>query len=494
MKKLFFVALLLLWAHLNLSAGSDLIEVQARRYEITIKNTFTYTLKVHLIKKNGKAESRVLSPQEQWVKKGYFSSATLKKTTIVAEYNMRTFQIDKSKADRAISAINRREQEQQVWNFFKGALIEAAKNSRYRLIKFFGYAADYTQKAEQLHARLLSKDYNGLMNDLFRYGGEYVAVEGGGHLLREHGMNKMAARSMISGAIAAMEDTRDHRAYQHVSYFLEGALTILFDKNFERIHTYSVFSVAKSLDLNTRTPGVLLSVEPLSTGADLNTYWKSSPDKLLVDKDKNKEFEWGNGLTNNIFGGSFSVALSPEIKFSSGFYSRLYGGLSYYSTAYELGAENFSLSGNFFKSVPAGGHGFSIEAPLSFQHQRLGFDLNWRFFVGNALFLDLNGGYVRHSGQLNLKNSTLSDGYSWDSEKVKLVNEYFTPNFGAKIGIGHNGFHKGAHLTCGLQLFKMDHQNVSAYQITDLSTDQEVSFGSGDQWIHRINVGLNFAF
>jgi hypothetical protein len=267
------------------------------------------------------------------------------------------------------------------------------------------------------------------------------------------------------------------------------------DNNFANRNTYNAYIAASQnfLDLKKKTPIFTLSVEPLCYGSDLNQYWKSPSERLFKDEDKDNQLEWGEGLLNSTLGGSIGVTVSPEMWLGANLPSRLYAEFGYYQTLYRMNTDTkFRLSNNFFSKAPTGNAGFSIANPPIFYQQKMSFGLTWRFFIGRKMILDLNGGYDKISGKLDLSEATLSQGFVWASEKVNIVNDISVPHYGLKLGYGFNKF-RGVLLSCGAQFYDSKQENLTLYKLTDSNLNKPISFSS-DKLNYRLFVGFTTQF
>jgi len=157
------------------------------------------------------------------------------------------------------------------------------------------------------------------------------------------------------------------------------------------------------------------------------------------------------------------------------------------------------LSTNFFETSPATSPGFRLSRPLRYEQIDIAGELTWRFFLGKNIIFDLNGGYAKQTGTLNLNNSVLSEGYTWTEDFLPITDEQYAPFYGAKFGIGKNNFGrnkklKGIHLTGGVQFTQPQLQNTTDYRFVQTSTDRAIGFGSEGAWVYRVFVGVGFGF
>lgn len=508
---------------LNLSA-QEMIAVRANHYTLNVKNQSDYHLKVETGNKN-KTQTKILSPNQLWKRKGYYSKGKLKRQQVRYWYDNDTYQIDKATIERERKSAELAAQQSKeaiegsaIRDLEYKLLAEAAVNVRTNSNNWFAQAGSWvlrkagqTVKLAYAFKELLEEiegyNYSTYQEafDTFLYSRfEAQVVEGIASVLDKIIGLRAKPVEFVMGSILhcihqyEKAEENYQRQMKRIEQQYEREIAEIDDLlKTKQIHNQSTRSaydlIPKSLDLQTRTPYAQLSIEPLTYGNELNQYWSSTTDRILSDDDNNDEYEWENGLWNNSFGGSFRIGISPEMNFSDEFYSRLYGGISYYQNSYDL-VDGITLTSNFFATVPTNSTGFRIENPITYQHQRLGFDAVWRFYMGEHFIFDLNGGYAKQDGQLNFKSATLSQGYRWANETISMVTSDYQPFWGAKIGIGWNNYHYGTHLLCGVQFFPVAQTNITDYKIERSSTNLPIDFSSDENLIYRINVGFGIAF
>lgn len=269
--------------------------------------------------------------------------------------------------------------------------------------------------------------------------------------------------------------------------------------DFSETYTYQAWNLAKrnNPDFRIRSPKLLYSIDLFCFGSDLNKHLTSTPEKVLVKKGED-DYDWGGALFNRNIGGGIHFPISKEQNYSKKFYSKIYGGISFYNSLFDI-QEDIRITDNFFSTSPSNSTGFNLSEPIKYEHRKLSADIVWRFFIGDALFIDLNGGYSRHKGELNLNKSELSQGYEWENEVIEIVDESYQPFFGGKIGIGKNRFfgngkfENAGHLSIGVHFFKTNQTNNTEFLINDSNTDLPIQFNSNNKYIHRVHVGISIA-
>ena len=504
--------------------GQNVASATADRYNLSITNTYKYHLSVTLETRK-KSTTRIMSPYSYWKMDGYFSKGKLKNKTVLCDYNSETYSLDKKILDNDLSntlTSLRRQRDNEDNSAFRDLEIKilaelASKfhtNTDNWIIDGLSWVArgvgntikmaySFKELIEEINS-MNYKSYDELFTDFLADRFEKAAVARASELIeREIGLNSETSEYVINAVLYYLGKSTQiqyqyeeniEKAEDRHAQLIEEITALRDDRSFQRDHTYNLYDITrKPIDFRTKTPNFILSLEPLCYGSGLNKYWNSPPEKVLTDKDNNDELEWSDGLWNTTAGGSLRFSVTPEMKISKHLYSRVYAGASFYNTSYKH-KNGISLSNNFFSTTPANSTPFTVSEPLSFEHNRLSLDLAWRFYIGRVLFFDLNGGYSRQNGVLNLKKSELSEGYSWAKTSINLVEENYQPFFGAKLGIGRNRFHKGTHLSCGVHFFKIDHTNTTDYSITETATDFPIHFDSEGKYVYRIFVGLSTAF
>jgi hypothetical protein len=265
--------------------------------------------------------------------------------------------------------------------------------------------------------------------------------------------------------------------------------------SYRQQNTFNAYVLAKPANLKTVTPWFGIAFEPLTYGSNLNAVWKSRPDKLLENKDTDDDLEWADGLINRYFGGNIDCMVSPEIALGRNSFSRVYATVAYHQFAYRMDSMRFKISDNFFAAQASNGGIIHIEEPLRFQQSNFSAGISWRFFLGQNVLLDLNGGYIfRQTGLLDLSHTTLPDGYTWSVTKIQLSESQNIPYFGARLGIGRRLFHQGVYWTLGTCFYKSQNVNTTDYILKNADTNEPVSYTSANKFDYRLNVGFSVFF
>ena len=198
---------------------------------------------------------------------------------------------------------------------------------------------------------------------------------------------------------------------------------------------------------------------------------------------------------NKNFRAELGFAISREFKLSRKNYSRLYANALYSNATYQLKAENYLLSRNFFRTVPVSEDVFNLTQPIEFDHTSYGINLILRNYLGRSAMIDLIGGYVHQEGKLNLGNAKLSEGFQWAFDSKTFIQGSNNWNGGIRFGLGGNNWSKRkstmftASVIASMPAFKQSGEE----QITNLDTDQEILL-ENDGFLLRYNFGLTVSF
>lgn len=513
-----------------LCSQSDIISVAADRYYVNISNRADYTLSV---KFNGL--KRTITPQGYTSFDGFYSKSKLSNSKIICSYNQATYLRDANRArdnwnqnksrlkykkeasekdnqevlrNKAIaeSVINIEDESDDWWITKK--LKEAGRfaGKSYKKYRNFVEEIDALQGIDNWDDL---EDYLDFNYGKYRSDIKYVSRQ----IERKFGTNKASNESMINAAIYYFEQlTKFNETYENglrqAEKNYENRIAFLDDllassSDFQNKHTYSntYKLVQGDIDFSTKTPKVLLSIEPLVFGNSLNQNWDFAPEQILIETGEN-QYKFGNAFHDTSIGGSFKFSISPEVHLSKknkAIYGRLFAGIGYYRAGYQLNGLDYSLSTDFFSTSPATSPGFTLSRPLRYEQIDIAGELSWRFFLKKNVVFDLNGGYARQSGTLNLSHSMLSEGYTWTDDFLAITDEQYAPFFGAKFGIGKNNFSrakklKGIHFSGGVQFSQPKLANVTDFRFVETSTDRNISFGSNGAWVYRVFIGLGFGF
>jgi hypothetical protein len=503
------------------------VELNCTHYEMTVRNTFPYTLKISATKgKDAIVPATFFAANQTMSFDGRFTKNNLQKTKIVCVYDESTYQIDfkannqKLEADtnqlrkNKDDAISQSQLDLGVKLAAQTASTATTSSNDGPIASLFkwisrigGRATKFVYTLKEEFKSIQKKQYNSyleLLIDLKKKNKTEKDIEDLSKILSKHlnikektseyGINAVLYYLEESQEIEVRyEDTKKLLIEQHDKVDAE-IKACKADDSFETNHTYiNAYAIAnKPMDLRPFTPNFTVSIEPFIIGNNLNEFWTSDSDKLLTDKDGDNKLEGSDGLWNKSLGGSIGFVVSPEMRLGSDSYAKLYANVGYHQFGYYLDT-TYKLSRNFFATIPSSAKTFNVSEPIQFQQNNTSFGITARFFVKKRLIIDLNGGYMKQSGTLNLYQSKLTSGHTWVSEQIKTVEDSYTPFGGLKIGYGYNHKHSGTHFSVGIDFYSTSQMNTTAYKITESKTDKPIGFGTNGLH-YKIYFGLTTAF
>jgi hypothetical protein len=525
----YFIAVMLFCLSLQTAFANipPSIELSSTHYSMTMRNAFPYTLKIYAAKgKDIIVPSTFFATNQTISFDGRFTKNNLQKTKIVCRYDEDTYQIDfkannqrldtdlnqlqKNKDDaifqsqkdlgvkltaQAFSTVTTNSNDGPVASFFKW------------ISRIGGRATKFVYTLKEEFKSIQKKQYNSyldLLIDLKKKNKTEKDIQDLSKILSKHlNISEKTSEYGINAVLYYLEES------QEIEVRYEEAKKLLIeqhdkvdaeikaykaDDSFETNHTYNnAYAIAnKPMDLRPFTPNFTVSIEPFIIGNNLNEFWTSDSDKLLTDKDGDNKLEWSDGLWNKSLGGSIGFVVSPEMRLGSDSYAKLYANVGYHQFGYYLDT-TYKLSRNFFATIPSSAKTFNVSEPIQFQQNNTSLGLTARFFIKKHLIIDVNGGYMKQSGTLNLYQSKLTSGHTWVSEQIKIVEDSYTPFGGLKIGYGYNHKHSGTHLSVGVDFYSTRQTNTTAYKITESKTDKPIGFGS-NALHYKIYFGLTTAF
>ena len=502
------------------------IRVNCTHYKMGVQNTFPYTLKVYV----ARGSDIIVSPTFFYANEtrnfyGRYTKNNLQKTRIVCRYDEDTYQIDhKANNQKLHNDLNELEKNKDA-AIYQSQIDLAAKIAAQAastvqtnrddgaIVSFFKWIvrnggrvvkAVYAIKEE--FKSLSTKHYNSygeFFQDLRNKKIEKEKVEALSQLLSKSlNISEKTSEYTINAALYYLQEEEEIESrYKEVKALLnkqndlvESEIKVLKTNfSFERDNTYNAFAIAdKRMDLRPFTPNFTISIDPLVKGNDLNEFWASDYDKLFTNKDGDNNLEWSDGLWNKSLGGSLGFVVSPEMKLRGDVYAKLYANIGYHQFGYYMDT-TYKLNRNFFATIPTNAKTFNVSEPIQFEQRNTSVGLTARFFVKRHLIIDVNGGYMKQSGRLNLYQSKLTSGHTWANEQIKIVEDSYTPFGGFRIGYGYNHFHRGTHFSVGVDFYKTHQSNTTAYKITESKSDKPIGFGSNGLH-YKVYVGLTTAF
>lgn len=512
----------------TLIGQQNLISLNADRYYVQLNNHTDY----HIIVKFGTSKEKLIDPYDHTIIQGNFNKSTISRKKITCVYNETTYKKDKAANENEFSSAKqnaryaRKNREDNNYDDLRNKILaEIASTASTDSDNWFfqgltwvvrkgGQAVKgiygFKELMEQIDANRF-KNYRELFQEFFINRYKDAKVKQVSRLIDRHiGLEKETSEYVIKSALYYLaqsdkiEEDYVNRLEQIEANYearLSDINNLLADPYFSSKHTYKGKEIITGeSDFSTKTPNVTLAIEPLFFGNSLNQHWEAAPEQVLVQTGPD-QYKFGNAFHDTSIGGSFKIAVSPEMSLSEdkNLFSRLYVGAAYYRTGYQLKGLDYSLSTSFFQISPPTSPGFTLSRPMRYEQIDIAGELSWRFFLGKVFTFDLNGGYAKQSGTLHLKHSELSQGYSWTSDWLPITNEEYKPYFGAKLGIGKSDFTrqkalKGIQLTGGVQFMQPQLRNTTSYQFVESSTDRAIGFGSNGEWVYRIFIGVGISF
>lgn len=504
--------------------GQNAVGANANRYKTKITNTSKYHLHVELVTPK-KGIYQVLSPGQTWTINTYNSIKKFKQVKIICRYTDQTYSKDKNILDRQYDgsvsdlALNRQYLDNQAFGDLRNKVIAEGLSNVYidsdsQVLQFFAMTSrvagkvtkafySFKEVMEDINSRHFSS-YEELIEEYLLGKFEDAIVHEVSQLIEsELGLKSATSKYIIGATLHYLSKSQDiEKSYQNQlqivqemhSKQVEHIRSLKNDPFFSSKYSYNLFSILKKpIDLSTKSPDFVLTIDPLNYGNSINSFVKPKSERVFSDRNNDKELDWEDGLWNRNAGIELGLAVFPELKLSNRSYSRFYINGAFYNSSYTL-YEGVSLSRNFFSEIPPNNDGFSITNPITFEQMSTSIKLSWRAYMLGGLFLELDGGYSMQNGRLSLKNSVLSDGFEWANNTIKIVETDFQPFAGLKFGIGANKFNGGYHLSCAVQALHIDYNNDSEYRISETSTNIPVTFSSNGKIVYRINVGMSFGF
>lgn len=507
--------------------SQDKLCLTGSRYFYSIKNTSSFHLKVYNSKLN---ESKILKPSSQniksnyldsWVENGNFRKSYFNRTKVYCTYDQQTFEIDYEGYEKlkgiqisqakwrldynidanldnllikfgliAISNIKTEPDDWAITKIAKGA----ARGSAELALKGIDYFESFEELAE----------INDL-SDLKSYLDEnYEKAVLTNEVLRKIDfLDEKSTKRAINAIVGWAENIK---IYHHDFELTLREIEKSFDSNvkyirglkndsyFKNQHTYTLSQIAiKPINCKTKTPTFIFSISPLHYGNSFNTDWGKPKETLFSDKDGDDEYEWEDGLINRNMAGGFKISVSPELKLSRSSLARVFLGVNYSLTSYQL-SKRGSYSKSFFSQIENESN-LILENPLTLDHSRLGSDLTLRMFLGKRIVFDILGGLAQNTNIINLKSTNINSGFSWSKEAIGLSDNYIKPYFGANLGMGKNKFHGGSHLLVGVNIFQFNSMSLpSEFSLEDADLDVPILFTPENIWNYRVYVGFDFSF
>lgn len=526
MKLIFYwplVALILIFSIPQFCYGQkQIIRVDASRYNYSVSNISDHHIKIE-ISGWGKNYNRTLSPLGEPNSiaefNGFYSKREMGSKRINCLYDADTYSYDvkgteeiRKRKIQDLDAAKIRIENEIYSDLSFSLAIEAGRNSGIGLLEgpaeFFHKLKNWVEKIENF-GRILSQEFYNksdvidlLADELEGSVKEAIEKSLANYIDKAFNLKEETSKEVVKAILIAGKKLEKLESIYHdikVGLYSEYDNKLLYfnsllnDDTFENVHSYTAKAAfVTKPSFRTKSPNLILTLEPLSYGSDINDYWTSPKETVLKDADGDDESEFHDGLWNNTLGASFGYSISPEMYVSQNFYSRIYIGAAYDNTAYNLKTGN-QYSNNFFSKRPDDVDTFSVSRPITLNHSRISINAVWRFFIGNNLFIDLQGGVSKMQGNISLKNSELSEGFEWAVAKISYTDRTTTPFGGVRFGIGKNNNHKGTHLVGGIQFFEINHQLPSEYKITRIAENEPAHIVGDTKWKHRIHVGLSIS-
>lgn len=523
-KYLYTLVIFFLFLTVDLN-GSNPISVEASRYHMSVRNTFGYSLKVYAKKgSNIYLQPRLLAPGESFYLNKNFTKSKLRRIKFYCRYDDEAFSKDTrannerhENSMRQLNANKIAADNSAKEDFFLKLGYHAASNVETNtddnwvisglkwLIRNIGRAGKVYFSIKENFKEYQNKKYNNyeeLFLDLAKKGIEGKIIE---ELSEEFdksiGLKEGTSEYVVNAILYYIQQMEEfEEKYRNIESRLNQehensqAYITKLKSDFGFDHEYIAYDIAiKPLDMKSVTPNFTVTIDPFINGGRLNNFYGRMQDGLFQNKDGDDELEWSDGLWNKYLGGSFGFVVSPEMRLGKkGSYSKIYANIGYHQIGYKLDSAEYRLSNNFFSSIPPNSTGFTLSEPMRFEQTNLSGGLTWRFFIKRHMIIDLCGGYIRQNGVLNMSYSELSQGYSWKNEKIKIVDEKIVPFGGLRLGYGFNKFHNGTHFSLGVNLYEVNHTNITDYSIKD-KTDNPIEFKSNGLH-YKVYIGLTKSF